>query len=146
MKIYVASSWKNGIQPLVVNALRADHHIVYDFKDEEGFHWSMVDPEYKTRAWSPRDWAESLSHPLAEKGFARDMTSLMNADACIMVTPCGMSASLELGYAVGAEKHTAILIPDNTQQPELMFKMADVVVTGISALVRWANNPQGWAQ
>lgn len=33
MKIYVASSWKNRVQPHVVKMLRAFGHEVYDFKN-----------------------------------------------------------------------------------------------------------------
>ena len=32
MKIYVASSWRNGFQPGVVASLRAEGYRVYDFK------------------------------------------------------------------------------------------------------------------
>lgn len=32
MKIYVASSWRNGRQPYVVDMLRERGHAVYDFR------------------------------------------------------------------------------------------------------------------
>lgn len=137
MRIYVASSWKNNHQPSVVQALREDSHVVYDFKDSEGFHWSEVDPLYGERNWTPVDWRENLRHPAAERGFIRDMVALENCAACIMVTPCGQSASLELGYCIGAKKKTAIYIPDDSQQPELMFKMADEVFTDLSSMREW---------
>lgn len=50
-KIYVASSWRNDIQPQVVETLRKEGFEVYDFKNPEpgnnGFHWSEIDPDWK---------------------------------------------------------------------------------------------------
>lgn len=47
MRIYVASSWRNKIQPSVVVALREAGHEVYDFRNpregDTGFHWSDID-------------------------------------------------------------------------------------------------------
>lgn len=46
MKIYVASSWKNNLQPKVVLELRNLGHEVYVFKNltegDNGFHWSEI--------------------------------------------------------------------------------------------------------
>lgn len=46
--IYVASSWRNPYQPVVVGELRFMGHEVYDFRNPEpgshGFHWSEIDP------------------------------------------------------------------------------------------------------
>lgn len=36
----------------------------------------------------------------------------IECDLCVLVLPCGRSAHLELGYAVGAGKVTIVLIPD----------------------------------
>ena len=47
-RIYVASSWRNTLQPGVVAALRGDGHEVYDFRNPapgvKGFAWSEIDP------------------------------------------------------------------------------------------------------
>ena len=45
------------------------------------------------------------------------------ADAFVLLMPCGRSAHLEAGWAIGAGKPTAILL--SAGEPELMYKMAD---------------------
>jgi len=113
MRIYVASSWRNPWQPDVVRVLRELGHMAYDFKNPEegnrGFHWSDVDPEWKS--WGPDKYRKGLVHPVAEQGFAMDMRALEVSDACVAVLPHGRSAALELGWACGAGKRTAVLFP-----------------------------------
>ena len=99
MNIYVASSWRNAQQPFVVHTLRNDGHDVYDFK-EHGFNWAEIDPDWRT--WSPERYRACLDHPIARAGFAHDMAALRDCEACVLVRPCGISAHLELGWAVGA--------------------------------------------
>lgn len=149
MRIYVASSWRNPDQPAVVEALRAAGHDVYDFRapvpGNDGFRWTDVDPEWQS--WSPERFREQLAHPVAEQGFGYDMTALARCDACVMVLPCGRSASLEMGYAIGAGKTTVILLADG--EPELMFKMADHLCTSVDEVVKLLSCPHcrglgGW--
>ncbi len=124
-KIYVASSWRNERQPILVGMLRADGHEVYDFRnpteDDTGFHWSEIDGAWKT--WTPEEYRDSLSHPLAEAGFESDFDAMKWADVFIGLQPFGKSASLEMGWAVGAGKKTILLL--DSGEPELMVKMLD---------------------
>jgi hypothetical protein len=126
VKVYVASSWRNDYQPAVVAALRQDGHEVYDFKDSEGFHWEEVDPEWKDWPNDIPKYLDGLNHPAALRGFRRDMLALRDADVCVYVMPCGVSASWEAGYAVGAGKLVVVFVP-GVREPDLMVKMADVV-------------------
>lgn len=133
MNVYVASSWRNEYQPVVVSTLRSDGHEVYDFKDSDGFHWTEVDPDWLQ--W-PKDIAKylrGLLHPCAERGFKRDMTALRDCDACVYVMPCGVSASLEAGWACGAGKFVAVYVP-GLREPDLMVKMANVITDDISLI------------
>lgn len=113
LKIYVASSWRNGWQPDVVRSLRHMGHDVYDFHHpapgNNGFSWREINENW--RNWSSTEYLEALSNPIAENGFNMDMNALRWCDVCIMVLPCGMSAHLELGWAAGAGKKTAVLLP-----------------------------------
>jgi hypothetical protein len=113
MRIYVASSWRNPWQPNVVGLLRSLGHEVYDFREpipgDNGFHWREVDPKW--RGWTPKEYREGLKHPLAKKGFKSDADALAWCDACVAVQPYGTSTALELGWASGAGKRTAILFP-----------------------------------
>lgn len=126
MKVYVASSWKNTRQPEVVTALRADGHRVYDFRwpdgAHRGFNWSDVADDW--RQWSPAAYRHALQHPAAQAGFHRDMSALSDADATVLVLPCGRSAHLELGFAVAAGQKTLVLCDSTLDEPELMYLMA----------------------
>lgn len=118
--VYVASSWRNPWQLGVVKILRAVGLEVYDFRNpgpgEHGFSWSEIDENW--RAWTPEEYRKALGHPIAERGFGLDMRALRAADACVLVQPCGTSAHLELGYAVGASKKTAVLFPFRVPLPD----------------------------
>ena len=133
--IYVASSWRNEHQASVVDALRAVGHEVFDFRNpaegDEGFRWSEIDPEWQ--GWSPERYRELLSHPIAERAFETDMDALRRAEAVVLVQPCGRSSHLELGWAVGAGKATAILLADG--EPELMAKMVDAVCVDLDEVL-----------
>lgn len=128
-RIYVASSWRNTIQPAMVAALRKAGYEVYDFKNpapgNNGFHWSDIDSQWET--WTPAQLREAHQHPIAEAGFKLDMDALMAADGCVLVMPSGRSAHLEAGYAVGAGKPTVVLLAEG--EPELMYKMAATVLS-----------------
>ena len=135
MKIYVASSWRNNIQPDVVRALRNAGHDVYDFKNpapmNHGFQWSEIDPKWQH--WTAEQFREQLSHPTAESGFGYDMAALEGSEACVLVLPCGRSAHLEAGYSIGAGKPTVILLENG--EPELMYKMTPYICLSIAEVV-----------
>jgi hypothetical protein len=113
VKIYVASSWRNVWQQGVVRFLRELGHDVYDFKnpvpDNHGFHWSDIDPDWQN--WNPSKYRTALENSIAEDGYKTDMDALLSCEACVLVQPCGTSAHLELGWACGAGKKTAVLFP-----------------------------------
>ena len=94
MKVYVASSWRNEHQQSVVDALWNDGHAVYDFKHpaqgDAGFHWSRIDSEWQN--WTTKQYREELNHEYAKFGFNRDFDAMKDADACVLVLPCGRSA------------------------------------------------------
>lgn len=126
MKIYVASSWRNGFQQEVVKQLRDAGHEVYDFKNPPqgtGFSWSDIDPNWQS--WTNEQYLWALDHQIADKGFASDFNAMAWADACVMVMPCGRSAHVEAGWMQGAGKPTVALI--TTAEPELMYKMFSLV-------------------
>jgi len=135
-KIYVASSWRNTLQPDVVKALRYSGHEVYDFRNPSpgntGFKWSEIDPLWK--GWSVQDFIKALKHPLARQGYNLDYSAMRWANMGVMVMPCGKSAHLEAGYFVGARKPLIIYTPQD-QEPELMYLMATAICTRMDELL-----------
>lgn len=137
-RIYVASSWRNALQPDVVSQLRVEGHEVYDFKNPapgvSGFAWAEIDPKWSH--WSAKEYITALNHPLAVNGFAYDMGAMQWADTCLLVLPCGCSAHLELGWMAGAGKRTIILTLDG-EEPELMAKMATKVCISLYEVINF---------
>lgn len=140
MRIYVASSWRNEFHKETVEALTDLGHDVYDFKSDLGasFHWNEVGVNSETE--SLVTYLVGIDRPRAKAGFRSDMGALATCDLCVMLLPCGKSAHLELGYAVGAHKLTAIIINDSELQPELMYKMVDHIAVELGDFIAWLNN------
>lgn len=146
-RIYVASSWRNHNQPVLVTVLREDGHEVYDFKNprygDNGFHWSDVGMPTYDRATNSDvpafEYLEGIKHPIAQAGFKSDFDAMKWADACILMLPCGRSAHLEAGWFVGNGRRTAILLEGNGAPvtPELMYLMADLITPSINEVRDW---------
>lgn len=142
--VYVASSWRCSMQPAILALLRAAGIDCYDFRSPEeakGFHWSEVMPGYVAGSESAEvdEYLAALNHPRSIEGFQNDMEAMKRADAFVLVLPCGRSAHLELGWAIGKGKRTAIFLDpspiDKTVTPELMYKMADLVTASTMDLL-----------
>ena len=136
MKIYVASSWRNKWFPGVVRALRNAGHDVYDFRNPpdggSGVRWSDVGADWMD--WTPQEYRQRLSHPLAEHQFANDIRAMEGCDACVLLLPCGRSAHTEAGWFAGRGKKVFLYIPEK-QEPELMYKLFDSVCCTMNELL-----------
>lgn len=136
-KIYVASSWRNTLQPVVVALLRSQGHDVYDFRNpvpgDQGFSWAEIDPKWEN--WTPKEYREALTHPAARRGYRNDITALAECDACLLVLPSGRSASWEFGYAAGEGKICAVYMPEKCE-PELMYSDTQILVD-TQELMHW---------
>ncbi len=140
MKIYVASSWRNLIQPAIVTVLRRCGHEVYDFKNpapgNHGFAWQQIDSNWQN--WTPKEYAKALEHPIAEAGFNLDMQALRECDTCVLVLPSGRSASFEFGWAIGAGKKGAVVMLEKCE-PELMYRGSPILTT-MDEIFDWGRN------
>ena len=144
--VYVASSWRNHFHPAIIALLKAAKIPCYDFKNPDGgtgFSWAEVKPGLKRGiAGKGSDWETAddylamIEHPRAIEGFDADFAAMNKADVFVLVLPCGKSAHLELGWAIGAGKRTAILLEDPVE-PELMYKMVDHIATDVMDLLAW---------
>ncbi len=130
MNIYVASSWRNLLQPAIVLALRRCGHEVYDFRNpapgNNGFSWREIDPNWEQ--WTAKQYREAMKHPIAIAGYRHDIAALNTCDTCVLVLPSGRSASWELGYAMGAGKRGVVVQLDKIE-PELMYREAQIVTS-----------------
>lgn len=133
-KIYVASSWRNDQQPLIVDGLRALGHTVYDFRNpapnNKGFAWRDCGGEAAKEgpgsgAKTVATYVEAIQSDRASEGFRFDKEALDWADTCIMVLPCGRSAHLEAGYACGQNKHVIWVLSEDKFEPELMYLLGN---------------------
>ncbi len=144
MKVYVASSWRNEQLDEVVATLILDGHEIHDFREVSGFQWSDIDSDWQN--WTESQYREALEHSLAQEGYDSDMEGIMWADAVLLVQPCGPSAHLELGWAMGNGKWGIVLLDFEPRvrhdesgfmlirhgEPDLMYKMADRVCANLA--------------
>jgi len=134
-RIYLASSWRNEYQPNVLAALRAAGHEVYDFRNPKpgnvGFSWKQCT---KPLPWSAVETINVLGGDVAQSALKLDFDAMKWADTVVMLQPCGRSAALELGWAIGAGKHTLVLMDDG-QEPELMIRLADHLAANLDELL-----------
>ncbi|MEM9610991.1 MAG: hypothetical protein AAGA99_26515 [Actinomycetota bacterium] len=139
--VYVASSWRCETQPIVVEALLLAGVACYDFRNPPGgtgFGWREVKgSEHIPDGETVEDYLRMIEHPRAIEGYEADFAAMCAADTFALVLPCGRSAHLELGWAVGQGKRTAILLEDPLE-PELMYRMVDFMTSDIDELVEWA--------
>ncbi len=135
-RIYVASSWRNRYQPMVVELLKNYGHHVYDFKNPpnaSGFSWDELDPEWQK--WTAKEYIKTLTtHPRAAQGYMSDFRAMEWADTCVLVLPSGRSAHLEGGWFSGRGKRLIIFTQDG-EEPELMALMANNIVCSEAGLL-----------
>lgn len=142
--VYVASSWRNPFHTAVCAALRSAGIDHYDFKNPSpvapGFSWKEVGGEplgtKGSDLVSTDRYLEMVEHPRAVAGFEFDFAAMDKADTFVLVLPCGKSAHLELGWAVGAGKRSAILLEDPVE-PELMYRLVDYISPSLFDLLGW---------
>jgi hypothetical protein len=87
------------------------------------------------------EYLKAIEHPTAVAGYDSDFAAMQKADAFVLVLPCGRSAHLELGWAVGQGKRTAILL-DDPCTPELMYRMVDYIAPTFMDLLGKASEVQ----
>lgn len=109
-RIYIASSWKNApiVRDLAV-LLREQGHEVFDFTDPECRPSGFDNFIFHASQWmgKPLDqilWTEFLECEATHRAYKSDRAGLDWADTVILLLPCGRSAHLEAGYAVGKGK------------------------------------------
>lgn len=145
-RIYVASSWRNTIQPTIVELLRAHGHEVYDFRNpapgNTGFAWrdcggAAAQSGPGSGAKTIDTYMEAIVSQRAKDGFKCDKDALDWCDTCILVLPCGRSAHLEAGYTAGQGKDTYFLLHPDKFEPELMYLLGTAATPDIRDILGW---------
>lgn len=131
MKIYLASSWKNKETVLkMAELLKSKGHAVDAFCDEENrisFNWSELTTIMAKEGWNVKelDAKDMMKHERVQEAFQEDKKYIDWSDAVIMLMPCGRSAHLEAGYAVGSGKKLYIVGGFKKGEFETMYGFAN---------------------
>lgn len=128
-KIYIASSWRNKRQALTLAKILHSHgHEVDCFCDPSTgryvAHVGLMSREQREIWNAPK----LLTWGPAQKAFETDKTMLDWADTCILLLPCGNSAHIEAGYAVGQGKRLFIVGKFPPGQFDVMYGFADALI------------------
>lgn len=132
--IYLGGSLRNPKIPEVAKALRLAGHEVYD-------EWFSPGPEADDR-WQEyekvrgRTYVEALNGWHAQMVFENDKSHLVRADTFVLVLPAGRSGHLELGWMAGhIMKRTAVLITEEPDRYDVMYRFVDYVCSSVEELV-----------
>lgn len=129
-KIYMASSWKNaGLVRTLSLVMQGIGHEVYDFTDaEKHFAFDAADIERFAGKRDEIDWLDFIDCPETLRAFQTDRAGINWADAVLMVLPCGRSAHMEAGYAVGRNKPLVIYGDLPKGEFEVMYEFANACI------------------
>lgn len=124
--IYVIGSLRNPEIPSLAKRLRDSGHDVFD-------DWFAAGPEADDY-W--RDYERGRGHDIrqaltgyaARHVFEFDVHHLDRCDTSVLVLPAGRSGHLELGYARGRGKDTAILMEGEPDRYDVMYRFANLGV------------------
>lgn len=137
--IYLIGSLRNPQVPLVAQILRAAGHEVFD-------DWFAAGPNADD-CWRDYEIARGHDFPTALQGHAAthvfefDKHHLNRCDTAVLLLPAGKSGHLELGYAIGRGKRGYIILDNQPERFDVMYKFADGVFTSVYDLVDALHSP-----
>lgn len=130
--IYLIGSLRNPRVPEIAAHLRRLGHDVFD-------DWFAAGP---TADDSWRDYEQQRGHSFqealngyaAEHVFAFDYWHINRCSAAVLILPAGKSGHLELGYALGRGKRGYILLDQQPERFDVMYKFAHGVYATLDDL------------
>src|SRR5262245_19226120 len=135
LMIYIAGSLRNadGLAAVFDAVRAAGHAITIDWRSGPAPE-VLFGPDHPSMTLD--EMAAALDRPAAREKFEADRDAIEQADVLVMVLPCGKSASVEFGVAVGAGEPVIIYAPAAARMPaELMYGYArDEFATSIPEL------------
>lgn len=124
--VYLIGSLRNEKIPQTAEVLRQAGHSVFD-------DWFAAGPEADDY-WQRYEKRKGNSLPEALNGYAAnhvfefDKLHLDRCDTSILVLPAGRSGHLELGYSRGRGKDCAILLEEEPDRYDVMYRFANLGV------------------
>lgn len=135
MKVYLIGSLRNEAVPFVAAMLRRNGLDVFDDWYAAGpradDHWQ----EYEQGRG--HSFVQALDGHAAWHVFRYDQEHLDEADAGVLVMPAGKSGHLELGYLVGQGKPAFILLDEEPERYDVMYRFATGVTADPAQLTSW---------
>lgn len=132
-KVYIGGSLSN---PAIVQVTKELQDAgIYAFSE-----WYTPGPEADV-LWRDYERAlgysykEALKRPAAVNTFNFDKRHIDECNVFLMVLPCGKSAHMELGYAIGSGKRGFILMPEEPERWDVMYGFAEAVVSTTKELI-----------
>lgn len=122
MKVYVLGSLRNPRIPEIGNLLRAEGYDAFEDWYSPGRQTDTKWMEYERKRG--RTFFEAIQGYHAKHVFEFDKHHLDQADAVVMVLPCGKSAHLEFGYAIGQGKPAFMLFDGEPKRFDIMVQFA----------------------
>ena len=134
LRIYIAGSWKNEVALRVLaDTLSLENFQVDLFCSCDGRRYVF---SFANLNRDDNDNAKTmLKKPEVQKAFKEDKKWIDWADVVVMALPCGRSAHLEAGYAVGCGKPLFILGPFPKGEYDVMYGFACRLCENICELV-----------
>lgn len=135
-KVYIVGSLRNPEVPRIADFIR-EHAQVEVFDDwyaagpNADDHWRDYE---KARG---RTFREALTGKAAKNVYAFDRRFLEAATHVLLVCPAGKSGHLELGWAAGQGKRTAVLLETGVDRWDVMYQFADKVFEDKKELLEW---------
>lgn len=136
MKLYLIGSLRNPQIPVLAKLLRTEFPDLVVFDD-----WYAAGPHADDH-W--RDYEKARGHNLrtALHGFAAghvfeyDKYHLETSELVCLVAPAGKSAAIELGYAVRGGSVGFMLLDEEPDRFDVMFKFAPIICYSADELVK----------
>lgn len=125
MKVYIATSWRNPRYGELCALVRSAGHEVLDWSSTSAAlpNFRTLDPRFEAagreQPWTPELACEMLARSEVIAACDVDLALLREADALLLVTPCGRNAHFEAGFAVAMGTPAAVLMTPGVE-PELM--------------------------
>lgn len=130
--IYLIGSMRNPKIPVIANKLRAEGFDIFDDWYSPG---KNADDEWQAYELARgRTYREALNGEHAREVFEFDKQHLDKAESAVLVAPAGKSGHIELGYMVGKGKPAFVLMEQEPERFDIMYRFATRVCLSLDEL------------